>query len=650
MSSPTWAAPFSLLVRPLHLPADELASLATPAVLECEPGRYVILEQLTARSAHILELSGGRRRVSRSELSARYSGVAAEVSPSAEFARRPERPRMSLLSFFRWSPDVRSSLGQVFLLSLFLQIYVLASPFYMRLVVDETITRGDTDFLGALAIGFGLFAVFNAGAAALRGIAIQRLAAVVSWDITTRTYSKLIRLPLLWFQSQKLADILSRLQSLEPIRNLVAGGLVTVLIDGILSLLTVTLMLIISPPLCAVAVGAFLFYLIVRCVALPISFRLSANSLRALIAEQTKRIEVIRAMQTIKIMAAETERENDLVNRLAENIQDGQRNAYNALAFGTANQFALSISVVIITYLGARYVIAGELTLGMLFAFAAYQAQFFARSTSLVEQTVSWRLLGIHTSRMADILLAAPERNIDKPVRTDALIHGQLRLENVTFQYSLMEPPVLKAVNLVVDAGEFIAITGASGGGKTTLLKVMCGLFAPVRGEVLLDGMAIGQWGPRTVRRSMGIVMQDDELLTGTVADNIAFFSPEPDQEWLWECLRAVGMEREIRALPLQLDTPIGDLGHSLSGGQRQRVFLARALYRRPKLLLLDEATAHLDPSLVKIVNTTLSKLPITRIVIAHNAETIAAANRVVVLEDGVLKDVARPAREEGFI
>ena len=349
-------------------------------------------------------------------------------------------------------------------------------------------------------------------------------------------------------------------------------------------------------------------------------------------------------------MAAETERENDLANRLTENIQDGQRNAYNTLTFGMANQFTLSISVVIITYLGARYVIAGGLTLGMLFAFMAYQAQFFARATSLVEQAVSWKLLGIHTSRLADILLASPERNIDKPIQTDAQIQGQLRLENVTFQYSPVELPVLKSINIVVDAGEFVAITGASGGGKTTLLKIMCGLFTPVRGEVLLDGIAISQWGPRTVRRSMGIVMQDDELLMGTVADNIAFFSQVSDQEWLWDCLRAVGLEREVRALPQQLDTPIGDLGHSLSGGQRQRVFLARALYRRPKLLLLDEATAHLDPGLVKIVNTTLSKLAITRIVIAHNAETIAAADRVVVLEDGVLKDVARSSRQQGVI
>jgi ATP-binding cassette subfamily B protein RaxB len=285
------------------------------------------------------------------------------------------------------------------------------------------------------------------------------------------------------------------------------------------------------------------------------------------------------------------------------------------------------------------------MTIGVLYAFIAYRSQFMSRAISLFEQAVSWRLLDIYTFRIADLVHTPVEAGLDiAPVGLPEMV-GRIEIEDVTYRYSASEPAVLDNLTLTIEAGEFVAITGPSGVGKSTLLKVLCGLYPVTAGEIRIDGLPLKLWGPKALRSSMGVVMQDDELLPGSIADNVSFFDENADHPHIWTCLRIAAVDEDVRNLPMRLDTFVGDLGNSFSGGQKQRILLARALYKRPRILVLDEATSHLDLAREKRVNEGLTALNITRVVVAHRPETIGIADRVVSLTARGLKSRLEPPR-----
>jgi ATP-binding cassette subfamily B protein RaxB len=276
-----------------------------------------------------------------------------------------------------------------------------------------------------------------------------------------------------------------------------------------------------------------------------------------------------------------------------------------------------------------------ELTIGMLYAFMAYKDQFLSKATNLIETGIQYRMLDLHLDRLSDIALAEREQDRHGESLIAREVKGAVELKGVSFRYADTEPEVLSGVNLKVEAGEFVAVTGPSGGGKTTLLKIMLGLFKPLEGTVLIDGTPIAHVGTRAFRQQVGVVMQDDQLLSGSIAENICFFDASLDLDWMRACADVGGIDAEIMAMPMNYNTLIGDMGTTLSGGQRQRVLLARALYRRPRILFMDEGTSSLDLDKEREVNRALAELKITRIVIAHRPETIRAADRIVVLREG---------------
>lgn len=638
------ASALNMSGRAVRCDLEELGELTCPAILHWGLNHFVVLERVARGKAWIVDPGRGPVALDLREVSKRFTGVALELSTTSAFKRQQARSPLKLISLLHWTPSVVSGLLQTLLLSLVLQAYIVASPFYMQLAIDEAALKGDKDLLVALAIGFGLFAAFNAGAEALRGVALQRVSSLLSWDMTRRLFHHMVRLPLPWFQRRKLADALARFDSLNPVKSLIASGLVGATIDGLLSIVTLGMMIAFAPVLALVtAVGLFL-YVAVRLASIPLTMKLGAASLTASIAEQGSRIETLRAMQTIKVMAAEAERESGWSNKFAATVRANQANAFAGIGFTTVQRLFDAITLVIIVYLGARAVIDGKMTIGVLYAFTSYRGQFLARTESLFEQFVGWRLLDLHTYRLADIALHPLEPNIDRASAGLPEVQGRIDLRGVGFGYAAHERAVLKDVNLTIEPGEFVAIVGPSGAGKSTLLKVLCGLYPASTGEILLDGLPLTAWGPRTVRRALGVVMQDDELLSGSIAENVAFFDEQIDMDQVWQCLRRAAIADEVRAMPMRADTLVGDMGSSLSGGQKQRILIARALYRKPRLLIFDEATSHLDLANERIISATLAELNVTRIVIAHRQETIVQANKVFALVDGQLTQLTSNA------
>lgn len=635
------ASSMQMTSRPVRCELDELADLQTPSILHWGMNHFVVLQRVTRSHVTIQDPAVGVRRLELKAIGEHFTGIALELARAPAFRRRKERSPLKLTSLFQWTPTLVAGLFQVLVLSLLLQAYVVGAPFYMQLAIDEAALKGDRGLLTVLAVGFGLFGLFNVGATALRAVALQKMTALLGWDMTGRLFHHMLRLPLPWFQRRRLADALSRFESIEPVRMLFANGLVGSLIDGLLAVVTLVMMLIFAWKLAFVVLAGVAVYVIVRLVSIPMMIQIAGDALIASIAEQGKRIETLRAMQTIKVMGAESQREGDWANRFAETIRTGQTNAFANIGVSSLHGLSDTVTSTAVIFLGASAIIDNQMTVGVLFAFMAYKNQFTNRMQGLFETFVNWRMLDLHSDRIADIALTPVEKGIDDVGAGLTEMRGALELRNVGFQYAAQEPPVFRGVNLRAEPGDFIAIIGPSGAGKSTLVKVICGLYPSSFGEILIDGLPMSSWGPRAIRRNLGVVLQDDELIAGSIAENVAFFAEDIDMDWVWRCLEMAAVATEVRAMPMRAETFVGDMGGALSGGQKQRVLLARALYRRPRVLILDEATSHLDLAREQAINEAIKAQTITRIIVAHRPETIAAADRVLVLNNGVLVELS---------
>jgi ATP-binding cassette subfamily B protein RaxB len=633
------AAALDMTTRAVRCEVEELRELRTPAILHWGLNHFVVLLKVTRKGIQVQDPARGVRIPDWKEVDKKFTGVALELTRSPAFRRRKERSALNLTSLLSITPEIRSAFVHTLVLSVLLQAYVIGSPFYIQLAIDEAALKGDQGLLGLLAIGFALFGIFNVGAGALRAVAMQKMSALLGWDMTGRLFHHMIRLPLPWFQSRRLADAHSRFESIEPVRGLFASGLVGSVIDGVMAIATLVMMLLFAWKLAIVALVGLGAYIILRQVAITTTIRLAGDSLVASIAEQGKRLETLRAIQTIKVMGAEAQREGEWANRYAETLKTNQGNAFAQIGFGSLQSLLDTLSNVAVIYLGARAVMEGSITVGLLFAFLSYKAQFTARAQGLYETFVQWRMLDLHSDRIADIALNPVERGIDSALGGLPEMKGGVSITDLSFRYAPHQPMVFEGVTLRIEPGEFVAVTGPSGAGKSTFIKVLCGLYPPVSGTVAIDDIDIATWGPRTVRQSIGVVLQDDELISGSIAENVSFFAETIDMEWVWTCLEMAGIADDIRNMPMRTETFVGDMGSSLSGGQKQRVLLARAFYRRPKILILDEATSHLDVAREEQINDAINSLDITRIVIAHRAETVARADRhISITKSGLIE------------
>jgi ATP-binding cassette, subfamily B, bacterial CvaB/MchF/RaxB len=633
------AARLGLAGRPLRLEIEHLRGLRVPAILHWDMSHFVVLRQAGRSGLIIHDPAFGARRCSLAEVSKHFTGVALELTPDRTFQPQRAAPKLSLFDFVGQMSGLMPVLVQTLVLSVVLQLYVLASPIYMQVVVDNAIAKNDHELLLVLAFGFALFLLINTGASLIRAKLLAHAQRTLAFQLGTGLFRHLLRLPMSYFEKRHVGDLVSRFTSTEPVRALLAEGLVTALIDGAMATLTAAMMFLYRPSLALVALAALAMYLALRVAFFRLLRRRSLDLIEARGRESTTFIETMRAMQSIKIFTRETERGAVWMNRYAEVVCAEAETGFLKQAFRIANETIFGLENVLIIYLGAQAALAGDMTVGALFAFISYKQQFVDKTARLIERMIEFRMLDLHLDRLADIAGAEPEQRHFRPDAYQQTIEGNLEVRDLCFRYAEGEPFVLRDVNLSICAGDYIAITGPSGCGKTTLLKVILGLLEPTSGEVLVDGVPLRILGHEAFRKSIGVVMQDDQLLSGSIADNICFFDESFDLEHMMRCAELAGIHDEICRMPMAYNSLIGDMGTSLSGGQKQRILLARALYRRPRILLMDEGTSHLDLATERQVTAAVKSLGLTRIMIAHRPETIASASRRLVLCDGRLSE-----------
>jgi ATP-binding cassette, subfamily B, bacterial CvaB/MchF/RaxB len=620
--------------RALRAELDELSQLQLPCILHWDLNHFVVLVSLKRGVALVHDPARGARRLSLSELSAHFTGVALELQPAPGFVPARERQRVTLRGLLGPVSGLKRSLGQIFLLALGLEAFLLLTPFFMQWVVDGVLVSGDRDLLVSLGLGFALLVLIQVGTAAARSWAVLYLSATLNLQWLVNVFAHLLRLPLAWFEKRHAGDIWSRFQSVQQIQKTLTTHFIEAVLDGLLVLLTLVVMAFYSLQLTAVAVAAVVLYGLLRWALFRPLRELLEEALVFEARQSSHFLESLRGVQAIKQFNAQGDRQSRFSSLVVDTMNADIGGRKLDLWFSVGHRLLFGLERVAVIWLGALLVMDQQLSLGMLFAFFAYKEQFAMRFSGLIDKAVELKMLKLQGERLADIVLTAPERDTAvSPAPVPARVGIELR--DVCFGYADGEPPVLQGVSLRIEPGESVAIVGPSGCGKTTLLKILLGVHVPDSGEVLVGGMPLSRVGLRAWRDAVGVVMQDEPLFSGSIADNISFFAAEPDTAWLQQCARVASVHDDIEAMPMGYQTLIGDMGAALSGGQKQRILLARALYKRPQVLLLDEATSSLDLDRERAVNQAVRQLALTRVIVAHRPETINSASRVIALHEG---------------
>lgn len=619
--------------RPLRLELENMNRLATPCILHWDMNHFVVLLKADRKGIVINDPAKGRIHLTYSEASTHFTGVALELQPTPAFKPRKARPPLGWREVIGHIRGLRSGLLQMFIVAGVLQLLGLLAPFFTQWILDDVIVSADQNLLIVVSIGSFLLLVTQTAVTVGQGRLALALSTRTNLLLSARVMRHLLHLPLSFFAARHMGDIVSRFQSLTAIQTTVTGALVQSVLNGIFSVLIGIMMLVYSPILAAIVVASVAVYALVRVLSFKNLRRLSSEYLVLSAKENSHFLESLRGIQSIKISGLEELRRGRWFNILVAATNRHVARSKLTIGFGAAYTFLFGAEQVLVLGWGAHLVMSGGMSVGMLFAFISYKDQFSGHMRSFIDSMIEVRLLDLQVTRLSDIALTKPE-NIGGTLRRvfsdETAVVPDIVLRNVGYRYGSGEEWVFRNLNVHIRSGEHVAIVGASGCGKSTLAKLIIGLLTPTEGSILIDGVPLPQIGIDVWRRSLGVVMQDDQLFTGTIFENIASFSEHPDLERAKGAAQIAGIHDEVVTMPMGYHTLNGDMGSSLSGGQKQRVILARALYGDPVALILDEATSHLDVAREHDVSRAVSELNLTRIVIAHRPETIAMAERII--------------------
>ncbi len=640
------AGQMNMVARAVGAEINELEDLQLPCIIHWGINHFVVLRSYNKRKAVIHDPSFGERVVSSKELNANFTGIALELLPTTEFTPVKEKRLLKLSDFWSSITGLKRSLAQIIFLSLVLQVFVIASPFYMQLVIDKVIMQNNLTLIWAIASGFSILLFVQIVVSALRQYVILYLSSRLNIQMAGNLFFHLIRLPLDYFTKRHMGDIISRFGSLAQVRELLTTGLVSALIDGLMAIITLTAMFFYSVKLTLIVLVILAIYTLLR-VALYQPFKqLNEEVLIASAKESSHFMESIRAIQAIKIFQRENDRQAQWQNKLADVLNKNIHISRWGIGYGSINSLLFGIENILIIFITASIVLEGYFTLGMLYAFISFKSSFIGSIDNLINQAIQFKMLDIHLHRLSDIAFADTEKATAslashtpdpmKPAQGFASgvnsLKGKIEAKNISYRYDGTDEYVFKNISFVIQPQETVAIVGPSGCGKTTLMKCIMGLMEPSEGSILIDDVPLASF--HGYRSQIASVMQDDQLISGDIAENIAFFDAHLDWEKIYKSAQMACIHEDILKMPMQYNTLIGDMGSSLSGGQKQRIVLARAFYRDPRILFMDEATSHLDVTNEALVNNHINALAITRVLVAHRPETVKCAGMQINMAD----------------
>lgn len=624
------AEQLGMATRALSLELDELRVLKTPCILHWDFSHFVVLVSVKRNRYVLHDPARGIRYISREEMSRYFTGVALEVWPGSEFQSETLQTRISLRSLINSIYGIKRTLAKIFCLSVVIEAINLLMPVGTQLVMDHAIPAGDRGLLTLISAALMFFILLKAATSTLRAWSSLVMSTLINVQWQSGLFDHLLRLPLAFFERRKLGDIQSRFDSLDTLRATFTTSVIGFIMDSIMVVGVFVMMLLYGGYLTWIVLCFTTIYIFIRLVTYGNYRQISEECLVREARAASYFMETLYGIATVKIQGMVGIRGAHWLNMKIDAINSGIKLTRMDLLFGGINTFVTACDQVVILWLGAGLVIDNQMTIGMFVAFSSFRGQFSERVASLTSFLLQLRIMSLHNERIADIALHKKE---EKKPEIEIVAHmGPISLETngLSYRYDSQSAPIFSALSLSVAPGESVAITGASGAGKTTLMKVLCGLFEPDSGRVLINGIDIRQIGINNYHRMIACVMQDDRLFSGSIRENICGFAEEMDEEWMVECARASHIHDVIMNMPMGYETLIGELGEGLSGGQKQRIFIARALYRKPGILFMDEATSALDSESEHFVNVAIKNMNITRVIIAHRETTLRTVDRVI--------------------
>ncbi len=637
----------SLIARPLRVELEYTPQLQLPCILHWGLMHYVVLVAVHGDRYVIHDPASGRRTVGSKDFSRMFTGVAIEFERTPGVLPSPRSKTLTWRSFFRKVMGIRGDVFAIVVGALVLELLQVLAPFYLQWTVDWVLTTRDLGMRKILLLAFALVLVITIAVSAMRTEVILRLRSRLHRAWLIDTFQHLLRLPASFFERRYLGDLAGRFDSISYIQKLLTGSFFEIGLDGLMSVVLLLVMLRYSRTLVAISCCSIVCAILIRRLLMrPLrDYLRSYEVLHAI--QQGYVLETVKSIQSIKLFSGEGVRLGQWANLVVRGQNRMAKSERIQALFRLSNTLVFGGERLLVLWYATSLVLQHAISIGMLFSYIAYRELLAARVMNVLDKYLEIKTIEIHLDRLSDIVMAPAESSAD--VRTLPPSSTQrLEVNDVWFRYSDDDPWLLKGVSLAVDGEESLAITGKSGCGKSTLLRLMQGLLVPSRGLILLNGVPLAEVTGQ-YRAMIAAVQQVEELFCGTIAENIACFDSPLDMGRVQESAQKAAIHAEIEAMPMKYNTLITDTGLSFSGGQKQRMLLARALYKAPRILFLDEATSHLDAETENRINRMVSTMGIARIVVAHRQETIVSCDRVLVLDDGWLNHAARqPSRTAG--
>ena len=629
--------------RAVSVDLDALSFVPRGTILHWEFRHWVVFDRLDGDGIWILDPGTGRRRCAAKELRQSFTGIALLLEPGELFEKAPRPKGSGAVRYFRRVFRHRELLSRLVVSSLFLRVLGLALPILTGLVVDRVVPRSDHGLFHVLVVGIGAAIVFHVLAALLRAHLSLQLRTQVDAELTLDFIDHLVALPYAYFQARSSGDLITRMNSNSHVREIVTTGVLSAFLDGGLATLYLVLLFIASPTLGLVVFGIGACRVMLLWSVQGRQRELQSQSLETQGRLANEQMELLGAMEELKAMGAEQraaeQYSNVYVDNLNVSLEQGRLTARLESAMSTFD----GLSAVVVVAVGAWSVLHGTYSLGTMLTLAALASAFLTPLGALVQAVTSLPALSGYIERINDVLDTTVDQG-GAATRPAPRLEGGVRLDRVSFRYAASSPLVVDEISLEIAAGEQVAIVGRSGSGKTTIGRLLAGLYRPSAGKILVDGTDLETLEYRSVRRQLGVVTQHPAVFSGSLKKNIAYGQDDVTFDEIVAAAKAAAIHEDIMAMPMGYETFVTGDGGSLSGGQRQRLALARALVRRPRLLLLDEATSALDAVTEQQVERRLASMKCTRIVIAHRLSTVREADRILVVEEGRIVESGKHA------
>ncbi|MDM9585311.1 peptidase domain-containing ABC transporter [Nostoc sp. GT001] len=626
--------------RPVKASLDQLAKQKLPAIAHWEGKHYIVVYQITPKHVIVADPAIGQRTLSHAVFKANWTGYTLLLQPTA-MLKDTKETSTPFWQFFELMKPHSLVILEVFVASLFIQIFGLVTPLFTQLILDRVVVQRSELTLTAVGLGLLIFSLFRVAMTGLRQYLLDHTANKLDLALIVGFIRHTLRLPLSYFESRYVGDIISRVQENRKIQRFLSGEALSILLDLLTVFIYLGLMFWYSWKMALLVLVIVPPFVLLALIATPFLQKISREIFNAVAQESSYLIEALSGIRTVKSTAVEQTVRWHWEELLSKEIKT---NFSGQIISNRLQIFSNTIEAVVTTILlwfGAYQVIHNQLTIGQLVAFNMLLVNIITPFQRLI---VLWNQLQevvIAVERINDVLDAEPEEDLQYQMRQSLPpIQGNIRFDNVTFRYHPeSDINVLENLSFEVHSGQMVALVGRSGSGKTTISKLVLGLYPPTDGKVLIDGHDITSLSLRSLREQVGVVDQDTFLFGGTIRENISLAHPGATLAEIIEAARLAGADEFIKKLPMGYETQIGEGGGLLSGGQRQRIAIAKALLGNPKLLILDEATSHLDAESERIIQTNLNTIlqGRTTLIIAHRLSTVRNADLILVLDRGVL-------------